>query len=87
MNSIFDLLLFSLQKNLSSNIVDLLTSALTTLDIVEIVIYKNGAAKDDQRNLSSKAAYDSKEENSLSYKVKKQSNDEQRNVSERVNDD
>ena len=42
MNSIFDLLLFSLQKNLSSNIVDLLTSALTTLDIVEIVIYKKG---------------------------------------------
>ena len=89
--SIFDFLLFALQKDLSSNIVALLLSALTTLDVVELVIYKYNAAKDDERNLSSKAADDSEEEHSFFYKVmkklQKQSNDDRGNMLQRVNGD
>merc|ERR1712048_1109460 len=87
--SIFDFLLFALQIDLSSNIVALLLSALTTLDVVELVIYKYKVAKDDERSLSSKAADDSEEEHSFFYKVMKklQSNDEQGNMSKEVNGD
>ena len=87
--SIFDFLLFALQKDLSSSIVELLLSALTTWDIVDLVNYK--VANNDQRKLSSRSVNDSEEDHSFFYKVMKklqrQSNDDQGDMSKRVNND